>query len=440
MRWSGKYTDDTIMQVAAALVDNEFDKPTVHVAQEEQETKEELKDSAIEHAKTYWMLGWTWDEIGALLEDMEFPEASVKAALKEAQLYAVETLKNGPYGRYKFGQLVKMKDKSFAKVVGQNQDGLVLADLESGETYLATDDMVFEKRSGKLTEAFLLRSAAAKIRKVGADKDVELYDEDFTPNKVEEKTDFLMTPTLQKPKKDKWPHGTPEQFFDVEEASTELGEWVGLLDSLHSDSRDIQGKIKELRAKQTEEMSSLTEEFSTAKEAISESKDMIIGILSAEENVLEQMEEPVFKRFGDLLVGLHKNVETFQSELGEVDKFNLLMESIETVLPKTKAEKVLTYFDNMKKLNTLTTEILETKGVLYKGPKKTKGSKQQKVAGMWDKIKSWFQTAWGVVDKQSNEIIDDVIPAFEEASNLIEEFLSGVETKHANKRLAKMFG
>ena len=269
---------------------------------------------------------------------------------------------------------------------------------------------------------------------------VQPYNE-FTPHNTEEKSEFIMTPTLQKSKG--WEPETPEDFYSIDEASEEIGTWVNILESLHMEAKEVKGKIKELKKMQKEELAPLKDQEDLATSDIDEAQQAIIGILSEEENVLDQMDEPVFKRFEGLIVGLYKTVSSFETPPGPIDEFNLLMDSLEAVLPKTKVQKVLDYFDNMKKIHTLTTEVIETKGILYKAPEKTKekvkGSKHALTAGMWDNIKSWFSKAWKIVTKQSNDIIDDVLPSFDEASDLIEEFMSGMQAKHANKQLSRMF-
>ena len=118
MKVSSTVTSKEFLRKLAGECKKPVEQKHIVVATEKQDTKEE----AIDCAKTYWMMGWTWDEIEVILEDSEYPSDIVSAALKEAKAYAKEILNKGPFAELKAGQLVKLESGTFGTLEEMHQD------------------------------------------------------------------------------------------------------------------------------------------------------------------------------------------------------------------------------------------------------------------------------------------------------------------------------
>jgi hypothetical protein len=126
------------------------------------EEKRDTKDEAIDCAKMYWMMGWTWEEIETILEDSEYPSKIVSEALKEAKEYAKEILNKGPFATLKAGQLVKLESGSYGVLEGLYQDHVNVNILGLGKTKIPLDSLN-KVACEKLTEAYNLRIQASNL-------------------------------------------------------------------------------------------------------------------------------------------------------------------------------------------------------------------------------------------------------------------------------------
>lgn len=141
-----------------------------------------LEDDAVEHAKAYRMLGWNWDQIDTILEDMEFEPAIVKEALNRAQQYFEETLKDGPFSMFVLGQLIKLKNGFVGKLLDKYPSKLQVR--VSGDDLLISESQIDLDASLKLKEAFVLRTTANELLKTAnADAAISLPEEKEDSNK-----------------------------------------------------------------------------------------------------------------------------------------------------------------------------------------------------------------------------------------------------------------
>lgn len=160
------------MKVSSTLTSKEFlnklagncKKPAeqkhIVIATEKQDTK----DEAVDCAKTYWMMGWTWDEIEVILDDSEYPSDIVAAALKEAKAYAKEILNKGPFAELKAGQIVKLESGTFGTLEEMYPDHASVNIRGMGITKVSLNQLD-KIACEKLSEAHNMRKEAEEMLK-----------------------------------------------------------------------------------------------------------------------------------------------------------------------------------------------------------------------------------------------------------------------------------
>jgi hypothetical protein len=116
-------------------------------------------EDANQSAATYWMLGWSWDEIEAILDDMGFPSELAEKALDHAKNYAEKTLTGGPFQSLVSGQGVKLANGDIGVVQNIFADHIDLYAGEDGVLSVAAEHIDFPA-SLQLREAYLLRKQA----------------------------------------------------------------------------------------------------------------------------------------------------------------------------------------------------------------------------------------------------------------------------------------
>ena len=124
-----------------------------------------LEDDAVEHAKAYRMLGWNWDQIDTILEDMEFEPELVKASIKRAQKYFEDTQKDGAFSMFVIGQLIKLNNGFVGKVLDKYPTKLQIKVFENNEDLMVSEAQIDLDASLKLKEAFVLRTTANELIK-----------------------------------------------------------------------------------------------------------------------------------------------------------------------------------------------------------------------------------------------------------------------------------
>jgi len=122
----------------------------------------DLKDEATQSAQSYWLMGWTWDEIESVLEDSEYPANVVTYAMKETKEYAKKILSEGPFAVLSVGQEIKLTNGSIGLLVEKRPDYIMVDLPEIGIAHIATGqlDIVATEH---LREAHALRVRAATM-------------------------------------------------------------------------------------------------------------------------------------------------------------------------------------------------------------------------------------------------------------------------------------
>jgi len=135
----------------------------IKVIAQEKKDHLSLEDDAVEHAKAYRMLGWSWDQIDTILEDMEFEPEIVKCSIKRAQRYFEDTQKDGAFSMFVLGQLIKLTNGYVGKVLDKYPTKLQIKLFDSNEEILVSEAQIDLDASLKLKEAFVLRTTANEL-------------------------------------------------------------------------------------------------------------------------------------------------------------------------------------------------------------------------------------------------------------------------------------
>lgn len=112
-------------------------------------------NNVLEHAKSYWMMGWTWEEIATVLSDMGYESDEISEAIDVTQDYAYKVLNDGPFSVLKEGQLIKLKNENVVRILSMHKD-FVNCDYDNEHICVCAEHINFEA-SKKLTTAFLLK-------------------------------------------------------------------------------------------------------------------------------------------------------------------------------------------------------------------------------------------------------------------------------------------
>lgn len=122
----------------------------------------DLKDEAKQSAQSYWLMGWTWDEIESVLEDSEYPKNVINYAIKEAKEYARKVLNEGPFSVLKTGQSVKLKNGSIGILLEKYAKHIIVDINDVGKTDITADQLDLAATE-KLREAYSLRVKATNM-------------------------------------------------------------------------------------------------------------------------------------------------------------------------------------------------------------------------------------------------------------------------------------
>lgn len=165
------YNKKALLKSLGELIDNKIETVAA-----EQKDKLSLEDDAVEHAKAYWMLAFSWDEIETVLEDLGFSSDISKDAVKRAQIYAEETTKDGPFSMFMTGQLIKLKNGLVGKLLNKFAKKLQLKMFNDFGEVLVTAAQIDMDASLKLKEAFILRATANEVLSSIKENSFELND------------------------------------------------------------------------------------------------------------------------------------------------------------------------------------------------------------------------------------------------------------------------
>ena len=423
-------TDVVKTRVVASIKEGQNKSPMKDDAPFEPDKEPSSVDEAFQHAKSYWMMGWTWEEIDALLEDMGYNDKTIDSVTKKTQEYAYEVLKEGPFNLFKDAQYIALRNGKVGRLQSVNKDHVSLS-MDDGDTLIAGMSVIDFEKTAKLTAAHSLRMSAEKIFKE-ADELTSPGIKPMAPTQPgeplretvhtqEEKFDLGLTPKKQVPHG--WAKDIPSKFSDVEQASEDIQEMSELVLIIRQQADEAKKSWNEAKSlakdKKTELTKYETELEDTGKE--------LASILGAEQEAQSMLDTKLFRRFDEMLVGYRNYIETNPEEItkipGLVDKHAQLVEIIQEKVPDA-FEEIMTSLDEWFTANTRIIETIKetekTDIALLEPPKKTLGQKEE---GWWGKIKGWISSAWKKIRQSTDLVTKKSLPAIDEVSDAIEDFL-----------------
>jgi hypothetical protein len=403
-----RYNFDSLLKSLSKVANSE------PITVEADSEKKDLQDKATELAKSYWMIGWTWDEIDVTLQDMGYEEAVVGKAVNATQEHSYNMLKDGPFSTYKEGQLVKLTgSKEVTRLVARNTDSLVVEFNDQSHSRVKVyAEHIDASATAKLTKAFELRQEANALTLTADPKDI-IPKETAAP----EKFDFKMTPEMRAPKN--WDKQLPEKFQDVPEAKEPVGGMVKAILSIRQKKQEAEKELtaaKELVKENQEIVKKIQrEESETAKN--------LAGIIGVQADANELLEKVVFQRFQDLLIGFNRLVEVDKIPPNLVDKYAKLVDLLKDRVPELSSE-ILEAIDSWEDANSQLKETLVTELGIAKAPKKILSQ------NVWSKVKKIFSSLWQSVKDSTHTLKTHTLPEIEKISDELESFLSEAEAEN----------
>jgi len=405
-----RYNLDALLKSLTAVAD------TAPMTVEADSEKKDAQTSATDHAKAFWMMGWTWDEIDVTLQDMGFVESVVDKAINDTQKYSYEMLKDGPFSHYKEGQLVKLTgSKDITRLVARNVDGIVVEFAgKSPSRVKVYAEHIDTEATEKLTKAFALRQEANDLLLTAEPKDLVPQEKaENTPEKFE----FKMTPEMRSPKN--WDEQLPEKFVDVPEAKAPVGEMVKAILSIREKKQEAEKELLAAR-ELVKENNEIVKKIQ--KQETEVAKDLA-GIIGVQADANELLESVVFQRFQNLLIGFNRLVEVDSIPPNLVDKYQKLVTLLQERVPELSGE-ILDALDKWEQANTKLTETLTTELGIAKAPKKILSQ------NVWSKLRKVFGNLWKAVKDSTHTLKTHTLPEIEKLSDELESFLSEADTEN----------
>lgn len=385
-------------------------------------------DEALEHAKAYWMMGYTWEEIEAILEDMEYPDKIVDGAIKKTQEYAQETLGEGPF-KLKEGQLIKLSNGEVVKVINFS-DKIARTLTSKGDLFNVSVKLIDIENSKKLTEAFNLREGAKKLIKEAQrdpSKPTSLVPMDvrMEPKRVET-TDVRYTPTLQAPGGwapyfDEFPlEDIPEASGKVKEHMKEIEQLIGLMDAFEEELKEAEDSIKETKDK----IAKLKGERGQTKALLGEEGKAIASILGFEASFSNDLVPHTVKRFSNLLVAYREEMGKPDLRVpGPVDKFDAIINIITEKAPDIIGD-IMTTLSEWTDANSYIIEKLHKDVAIKEIKEKDINKKRSQII---EKMGEWLFSLWDKVKATYTKLTQESLPELDELSDLLEGGLADME-------------
>jgi hypothetical protein len=378
------------------------------------------------------MMGWTWEEIDSILEDSGFSAQAIATAIKNAQKYAYECLKDGPFKNLEAGQLVKLKSGYVGKLINKSAEHVSV--LQNKDKVEVTSDKIdFDISANILRKAHVLREGAKKImREAQADTYMTESGEELQIPGAPTKG-----PMISPDPEDKWekpylkertPPGWAEQVPEtgnVEEVTKLAHAALEDLDALMLEKQQWEEEKKELVAKSKE----IQEVINQMEKQESEIAKNIFAIISAEDKALDDLDVKVFAKYKEKLLGLERKLKaeevapTFEQELDAVYQF-LQLNHPEIV------QNIKDAIEFWMQQHTFIKEQILSKLHYFKAPKKKRSQG-------WSKIKTWLSDAWNKTKQFFNSLMNETLPMVDEGIALMDALENSVGTAVTAKKVEK---
>jgi len=366
-----------------------------------------LIERVAEDAKTYWMLGWTWDEIESILEDLGFPDDAIEEGVSKAQAYAKKIVKKGPFNIFKKNQLIRLNNNEIGQVeeVSSNNISVILGD---GETVLVEYDDIDIEASAKLAKAYVFREAAHKMITAQKDYIIPVRPEEYAIA-PKTKPEFKVTIKPSPGAPPGWAKTTPH-ITDVEEVSDSVGLMLNEIEAAQKELDVVKQELK-VANEMVSEVRLKRKELEKKQHEIAKN---IFAILGSQMESIDDLEQQFFKKYKDKLVGLRRRITEQALPVGVVEELEVLKKILETNHPRIY-NKVMDALEEYKQANTMIVEKIEELFAYYQ-PKKQKFAQLQT-------LKDWASRIWSSIKQVFNDLYEFVFPTIDDSVEAINEFL-----------------
>ena len=371
----------------------------VIVAEDRADTKDEARQSAI----SYWMLGYTWDEIEVVLEDFEYPKDIVNYALKQAQEYAAAVLKDGPFSVFEDGQKVKLVNGSSGTVLDRRKEYMDVWSPLDGKMRVSASQLD-NAASVHLTCAHQMRQeSAVKVRKAQEDPEIEqtkefkTYVKDRAPAGMGQRTPmFDETPTVD---------------FLPETLTRELAR-----------IQDLQARVSDLERERKEYQGLAADVYKEIKDVDAEKADLaqrLYGQITAELDVVEDAPFSVFMRTADKFIILDRLIAHNPRLPSVSQKFAAVLDFITDKYPEIigEVEEVVAHLEDE---NVVIEETIRDMLAIY--PPKKRGN----IAQALPSVKNWIMQQWNTVAEWLNTWETSYRPVLDAGLQAIDDLASEV--------------
>lgn len=424
-------TDQKFLNNLAGIITSPI--VTTTVADDKEDAQKKVTDAA----KAYWMLGWSWEEIEAILLDTgDYEEKQVEKAVEETKQYAQDTLKDGPFSSLKYGQKVKLTNGNLAQLVAKSKDDFVVS--QDGDNILVHANFLDIQASKLLAKSYELRNQAEAILKKAQTKEYDIPEptKSDKPEVSPEVSESYKTLRHEKQAPAGWSDIAPE-IGETQPVKVLTGKIINNLDGLKSMKDEVQAKIKEIK----DSIKPLADNIKELeKEEQDELKHLFLVVGEMEEG-LDGMDKVIFRDYQGKIVGFRRKiVEDFippnvQDEL----------EALKKILSENHPKIAKSVFDALQKYTDSATIVERTvENTFAKFPYRQKPKKGQKTAQLFEKFTNLLAKLWDKVKTITNRLFETVFPKAEETTSAIQNTMDAIDAasvdsavKEATKKPSK---
>jgi len=385
------------------------------------DSKELLAKQVEDGAKTYWMLGWSWDEIESIFDDMGVPGEIIESGMKKAESYANKIIKKGPFNIYHKNQLIKLHNGETGQVDSISPKYITIC-LEDGDLMQVRQDDIDVGASKALTQAYVLRQMANKL-KVAQKEDylVPTRPKRYQVQKttVEPPLSVTVKPSPGAPPG--WSKVTPH-MNEIEEASETVGQMLNEIDVAQDELQEVKSELK-IANQMANEVRSKRKELEKQQHEIAQN---IFAIIGSQNKALGDIEGKFFVKYKNKLVGLQRKMTEEAMGVGVVEELEVLRELLEKNHPRI-FNKIMAALEAYKDTNTAIVERMENLFAYYPPAEKKFAFRAQ-----WlKKIKDWVNDLWDEFKLISEDLYDYTFPEIDESIDAVDEFIRqvGSETR-----------
>jgi hypothetical protein len=336
-------------------------------------------DEALDHAKTYWMLGWNWNDISDILDQLGFDKEDIDHAIDKTQSYAEETTKDGSFSVFVIGQLIKLTNGKIGQLLEKYPNQIKVRLYEDNEVILATEQYVDKEASMQLKAAFLLRASSIELLKTAepenlVNEESQIKEPEAEIKKIEEpktkvkktkepktevkktedyKVEKSTTPTLSTPKKqneEKWTWPPAEELHKVDIADKKTSKLMSAIKSTQLHINEVQEKIRTEHSKAIDiyekHVSELKEDELKSKKLLEDLHKQAYAVTGLEEDALaianESLNEILSKvvHIDGLVLQARRFLESSVRSPSDSKQFEFLLGAINAIITSTEDQKI----------------------------------------------------------------------------------------------------